>query len=183
MESAEAGSSSGSETGAALQGGPDSMAQIDPNSTAAIPGVSELMEQLDASASAGGSDYQLVQRIDSIWDEYLQDKQQDRHDRQQERQLKGKYADAFLEIAKWQLIGVFCAIACSGLKLMDFQPTELPIIIAGTLAEVFGIVYIIAKSLFDKNSKSPLESEPSKGIEKIKEMKRILESINALKPT
>jgi hypothetical protein len=143
--------------------------------------VYQIVGKLNNPNSSTEGDFTVLQRLDSLWDEYLRDKEQDRYDRQQERELKGKYADAFLEIAKWQLVGVFCAIACSGVKLMEFNPTELPIIIAGTLAEVFGIVYVIAKSLFDKNNKTMLDEEPSRGIKKIKEFSELGKSIISAK--
>ncbi len=91
---------------------------------------------------------------------------------EQEIDLKKKYADAFLGIARWMLVGAFFTIWACGMKLLNFEHNELPIFIAGVLAEVFGIVFVIASSLFRKGKRLSLDSGKA-GIEKMTQMLKL----------
>ena len=91
---------------------------------------------------------------------------------EQEIDLKKQYADSFLDIARWMLVGAFFTIWGSGLELLKFKHSELPIVIAGVFAEVFGIVFVIASSLFRKGKRLSPDSGKA-GVDKIAQMLKL----------
>lgn len=65
-----------------------------------------------------------------------------------DRNLKKLYAKWFIGILIGQLLVMNLAFMLVGFKWMIFERYELELYLAGTLAEVFGIVLIITKNLF-----------------------------------
>ncbi len=73
-------------------------------------------------------------------------------DSQADRELKKTYAFWFLWILIGQLIimnGIFIAV---GFGLLQFEEWPLNLYMGGTLAEVFGVIFVITKNLFPKQN-------------------------------
>jgi hypothetical protein len=77
-------------------------------------------------------------------------KRADTDDKKADIELKKLYATRFLWILSVQLIamnGVFVAV---GLEKLEFSDIVLNLFMGGTLAEVFGVVFVITRYLFSK---------------------------------
>lgn len=65
--------------------------------------------------------------------------------------LKKLYARGFIGILVIQLLAMNVIFIAAGLDKLHFQdPTHLNLFMGGTLAEVFGVVLVIARYLFSK---------------------------------
>jgi len=73
-------------------------------------------------------------------------------DREKDRELKDKYANWFIYILIGQLLIMNLVFCMSGLKFLEFPNWALELYMGGTLAEVFGIVYVITNHLFPKRT-------------------------------
>jgi len=72
-------------------------------------------------------------------------------DRKSDRALKQKHAVWFIWILIAQLIVMNIAFFLVGNGKMTFQEWSLNLYMTGTLAQVFGVVYVITKNLFPNN--------------------------------
>lgn len=73
------------------------------------------------------------------------------NDQKTDTELKKLYAKWFIIILAAQLLamdGIFIAVGLDLLKLQE--PTHLNLFMGGTLAEVFGVVFVITRYLFSK---------------------------------
>lgn len=96
----------------------------------------EALTQLKGKLASG-----TVTKVDPLVQSQLDDSQND-------RELKKRYANYFIWILVGQLFAMNLAFILVGFKWMEFERYELELYLAGTLAEVFGIVLIITKNLF-----------------------------------
>ena len=80
-------------------------------------------------------------KVDPLTEQKIEDSKND-------RALKKRYANWFIGILIGQLVIMNFAFVAVGFKWMGFARYELELYLAGTLAEVFGIVLIITKNLF-----------------------------------
>lgn len=74
-------------------------------------------------------------------------------DQETDTDLKRLYGKGFIILLALQLVamnGVFVSVGFGWLKFSD--PNHLSLFMGGTLAEVFGIVFVITKYLFSKKS-------------------------------
>lgn len=76
---------------------------------------------------------------------------QDNKDRAQDRDLKKLYAKRMIHVLISQLLIMNLIIIGVGFRWIYLENWVLSIFMSGTLAEVFGIVLIITKSLFPQN--------------------------------
>lgn len=76
--------------------------------------------------------------------------EQDVHDRRSDRGLKKLYACCFIVILVLQLLFMNVIFCLAGAGVLTFDANSLRIFMAGTLAEVFGVVFVITKNLFPK---------------------------------
>ena len=66
-------------------------------------------------------------------------------------ELKKRYANWFILILIGQLVSMNIIFIATGLDYLHFQdPTHLNLFMGGTLAEVFGVVFVITRYLFSK---------------------------------
>lgn len=75
------------------------------------------------------------------------------NDQETDTGLKRLYGKGFILLLAFQLLamnGVFVAVGMGLLKFQD--PNHLSLFMGGTLAEVFGIVFVITKYLFSKKN-------------------------------
>lgn len=73
---------------------------------------------------------------------------QDELDQESDRQLKKRYAFWFLVILAVQLAVMNVVFICQGLGWVNFDEVTLRFYTTSTIAQVFGVVFIIANSLF-----------------------------------
>lgn len=73
---------------------------------------------------------------------------QDELDQKSDRQLKERYAFWFLIILAVQLAVMNLVFICQGLQWLNFDEVTLRFYTTSTIAQVFGVVFIIANSLF-----------------------------------
>lgn len=72
-------------------------------------------------------------------------------DQETDTSLKKLYAIWFIGILIGQLVVMNLIFIAVGLSLLNFiEPTHLNLFMGGTLAEVFGVVYVITRYLFSK---------------------------------
>ena len=71
-------------------------------------------------------------------------------ERETDLALKKKYANWFIGILMGQLLIMNIIFVFTGLEYLNFDKWVLQLYMGGTLAEVFGVVYIITKHLFPK---------------------------------
>lgn len=69
-------------------------------------------------------------------------------DLREARSLRKWYARWFLGILAGQLIAVYLLFVLVGSEVLEIAPRTLEILIGGTLAETFGIVFVIVRYLF-----------------------------------
>lgn len=73
------------------------------------------------------------------------------NDQQTDTALKKLYAYWFIGILIGQLLIMNLIFIAVGLTMLNFiEPTHLNLFMGGTLAEVFGVVYVITRYLFSK---------------------------------
>lgn len=65
-------------------------------------------------------------------------------------ELKKDYATGFLTILKVQLVAMNLVFVAVGLEWLKLAETTINIFMTGTLAEVFGVVFVITRYLFPK---------------------------------
>lgn len=73
---------------------------------------------------------------------------QDDKDRETDRELKTMYAKRFMWILIGQLVAMNIIFIFTGLGKLNFSHWALELYMGGTLAEVFGIVFVITRHLF-----------------------------------
>lgn len=71
-------------------------------------------------------------------------------DLKQDTSLKRLYANWFVGILAGQLLVMNCVFVAVGIGCLKFSEPVLQMYMAGTLAEVFGVVYVITRYLFSK---------------------------------
>lgn len=72
-------------------------------------------------------------------------------DQKADTELKKLYAKRFIWILVGQLAVMNVVFIAVGMKWLDFdEPMHLDLFMGGTLAEVFGVVFVITKYLFSK---------------------------------
>ncbi len=64
--------------------------------------------------------------------------------------LKKLYAEGFLNILRVQLITMNLVFVAVGFQWLKLAETTINIFMTGTLAEVFGVVFVITRYLFPK---------------------------------
>lgn len=69
-------------------------------------------------------------------------------DSRADRSLKKSYAKYFIFILIGQLLIMNAIFYCAGLGYLEFEEWSLNLYMAGTLAEVFGVILVITKNLF-----------------------------------
>ncbi|AZZ97381.1 hypothetical protein [Pseudoalteromonas sp. R3] len=69
-------------------------------------------------------------------------------DAESDRDLKQKYAWWFIGILVVQLFIMNAVLVLVGLEKLQFEEWTLNLYMAGTLAEVFGVILVITKNLF-----------------------------------
>lgn len=104
-------------------------------------------EALSAIRIALNSD---ARKVDPLTEQKIEDSKSDRG-------LKKLYAKWFIGILIGQLLIMNLAFTAVGLKWMGFEKYELELYLAGTLAEVFGIVLVITKNLFPQRGTPSLK--------------------------
>ncbi|CAM4406963.1 hypothetical protein [Pseudoalteromonas ostreae] len=65
-----------------------------------------------------------------------------------DRELKKFYANWFIKILIAQLVVMNLLFFCVGFQCLAFDEWSLNLYMGGTLAEVFGVIFVITKNLF-----------------------------------
>lgn len=96
-----------------------------------------LVDRIRSSAQ----DPSKTSHLDALTNEKIADAQHDRG-------LKGLYAKGVITILAVQLLIMNAVFIATGVGCLHFEKWTLDLYMAGTLAEVFGIVLVITKNLF-----------------------------------
>lgn len=73
--------------------------------------------------------------------------------RQQDRVLRGGYADKIYWLVCCWLAGMFVILLCCGLRWLELSDSVLIAIMTGTTIDILGLMVIVANYLFPKSGK------------------------------
>lgn len=100
-----------------------------------------------AKAANGEGDADTPRQLTSLDDER---KRAETDDLRTDTRLRKHYARWFIGILIGQLVLMNVIFVCVGVGVLKFTDYALHLYMGGTLAEVFGIVYVITRYLFPK---------------------------------